>query len=520
MPSSASSYSIINTLAEFDIQLASAPEKTAHLVNDSRQVQAGDIFCAVIGSAGDGRQFIDKAIAQGASLVIAQCHHQQQHGNQITRTVALDGDSEAQGNTHTAVIVQFYQLNEQLFDFAASYYQHPQKQLTLVGVTGTNGKTSTSQIIASLLSSCQQRTAVIGTTGAGELPNLTSIANTTPGPTELNQLMAQFCQQGISHVAMEVSSHALDQGRIDPKHLAVAVFTNLTRDHLDYHQTMDDYAAAKFGIFSQQAEQVAVINGDDDYGNKWLAKLNQKASQPVIAFGKNDTIKSNERYVLASDIELSAQGLCFTVTTEQGQAKITSQLIGAFNVDNLLAAIATLLALDIPLAEIAQHVSQVQPSQGRMETFHLPEKPVAVVDYAHTPDALANALMACREHCEGELWVVFGCGGDRDKGKRSEMGEVAEKYADHVVITNDNPRSEAPELIANDILSGCAATEKITVMLDRKQAVRSALAHAKANDVVLLAGKGHENTIEIAGKITEYSERGLVASIYQQGEQA
>lgn len=527
MPKALADFSIADTLATFDIHIE--PLATAQLVNNSRKINAGDVFCAVIGSASDGRNYIDQAIAAGASIVIAECQKEQHHGNQLRR-----------GNI---TIVQFYQLNSRLFELAASYYQYPQDKLNVIGITGTNGKTSTSQMIASLLNLCQQdahqqtgnsaesygesegksdskniaaKAAVIGTTGAGVLPELTPIANTTPGATELNQIFASFAEQSITHVAMEVSSHALDQGRIAAEQFNVAAFTNLSRDHLDYHQTMAEYAKAKFTLFENRVNstQIAVVNGDDEYGQAWLEKL----QQPSIAFGQSEFVSKHKHFVRAQDIKLSPSGVSFSVVTDKACANVESKLLGEFNVENLLAAIASLLALDIPLGNIVENIPKLVPSQGRMEAFHQTGKPVAVVDYAHTPDALSNALQACRHHCQGELWVVFGCGGDRDQGKRPQMGQVAEQFADHVVVTNDNPRSEAPELIANDILAGCQQAEKITVMLDRQQAVRSTLAHAKSNDIVLLAGKGHENTIEIAGQIIEYSERALVETLYLAGE--
>jgi len=500
-------FDISKTLAAFDISIEKIT--TARLTNDSRKVKENDVFCAVIGTEIDGRQFIEKAIESGAALVIAQCHHKQQHGNKIHRKVTLDN-----GNKRSATIVQFYQLADKLAEFSSLYYQTPQKKLTLIGVTGTNGKTSTSQIIARLLSQLGKKSAVIGTTGAGEVEHLQPLANTTPGPTELMQLMAEFVKQNISHVAMEVSSHALDQGRFQTKDLAVAIFTNLSRDHLDYHQTMEEYAAAKFAIFSNQPDQVAVINADDEYGKQWLSAL----KQPCIAFGMQASVKEYDKFVHAENIKHTENGMTFTVTTQDACFDVDTQLLGDFNVENLIASIACIVALDVDLPTLLPAIANVKPSDGRMETFNAPNKPTTVVDYAHTPDALKNALVACRRHCEGALWVVFGCGGDRDKGKRAQMGAIAQQYADHVVITNDNPRSEAPELIANDILSGCTHTEKITVMLDRKQAVRSSIAHAKANDLVLLAGKGHENNIEIAGKVIEYSERAVVNDLYQVGE--
>ncbi|WDE11247.1 UDP-N-acetylmuramoyl-L-alanyl-D-glutamate--2,6-diaminopimelate ligase [Thalassomonas haliotis] len=493
-------YAIDQALSLFDISLE--PVVTGNLVNDSREIQPGDIFCAILGTHQDGRQHIEKAVLAGAKLVIAQCQHHLQHGNIIKRTF---GDKSVN-------LVQFYQLDSRLYDLAKAYYREPQAQMTIVGITGTNGKTSTSQIIAKLLSAYRQDCAIIGTVGAGALDALTPIANTTPGPTQLHQLLAEFSGLGISDVAMEVSSHALTQNRVCPSLLDIAVFTNLSRDHLDYHETMENYAEAKFSIFTGEAGQIAILNGDDRWAGEKLADWPQ--AQPVIVFGRSEQVKSNRQYLYASNIRATGEGTSFTLDTHLGRFEINSPLMGDFNVDNLLAAIAVLVAKDLPLAQLRAAVETITPILGRMENISVPGKATAVVDYAHTPDALEKALLACRRHCQGQLWLVFGCGGDRDKGKRPQMGKIAEQLSDHVVITNDNPRFEAAELIVSDILAGCEKTEKMTVILDRTQAVLSALSRAKAGDMVLLAGKGHEDYIIIKDEKIEYNERELVLNYF------
>ncbi|WP_281560712.1 UDP-N-acetylmuramoyl-L-alanyl-D-glutamate--2,6-diaminopimelate ligase [Thalassomonas sp. RHCl1] len=500
-------FAIDQALGLFDISIE--PLATGNLVNDSREIQPGDIFCAVLGTNQDGRQHIEKAVLAGANLVIAQCQHHLQHGNIIKRSF---GEKSVN-------LVQFYQLDSKLYDLARAYYREPQAAMTITGITGTNGKTSTSQIIAKLLSAYRQECAIIGTVGAGALDALKPIANTTPGPTQLHQLLAEFSGQGISDVAMEVSSHALTQKRVCPSLLDIAVFTNLSRDHLDYHQTMENYAEAKFSIFTGEAGQIAILNGDDNWAREKLANWPQ--AQPVIVFGRNEQVKSFSQYLYAGNIKATADGTSFTLDTHLGRFEINSPLMGDFNVDNLLAAIAVLLAKDLPLDALAAAVKTITPILGRMENISAPGKATAVVDYAHTPDALEKALLACRRHCQGQLWLVFGCGGDRDKGKRPQMGKIAEQLADHVVITNDNPRFEAAELIVGDILAGCEKTEKMTVILDRSQAVLSALSRAKAGDMVLLAGKGHEDYIIIKDEKIEYNERELVLGFFrQQSEKA
>ncbi len=525
-------YSILSTLADFGIpnnliastnvditgyvnKLINAQASVHKLVNNSRDLNHGDIFCAVIGSAQDGREYIDQAIASGALLVLAQCQNKQQHGNVLWRTPIVK-KADKKKLTQKIAIIEFYQLNHCLFALANAYYQQPQSKMVMIGITGTNGKTTTSQLIAKLLEQHGKSSAVIGTNGAGKLAQLTPLKNTTPGATQLSQLLAGFVTEGISHVAMEVSSHALEQRRVTNDLFNVALFTNLSRDHLDFHQTMANYAQAKRKLFTDDASQVAIVNGDDAISQQWLK--NWPTEQRTIVYGRSKYINQYKEFVQADQIKHHRNGVNFILRSHLGDININSPLMADFNVDNLLAAIAVLFTEQIALTDIAKSIATVTPIIGRMETITKDEQVTAVVDYAHTPDALENALLACRQHCQGELWVVFGCGGDRDKGKRALMGIIAERLADHVVLTNDNPRSESPDMIVNDILSRCQHLESITIILDRQQAVLSTLSDAKTNDIVLFAGKGHEDNILIGDKKISYNERDVVHSFFQKGD--
>ena len=492
-----------NILLHFGIQSSIAlDDNVRHLVNDSRAVKPHDIFCAVQGTAQNGSVYIEQAIANGCDLILMECPLASQHGE----ISAISADNSR------IVQIHFYQLNQQLFNLAKAFYHCPQATLAMIGITGTNGKTSTSQMIAKLLNACQKQCAVIGTNGAGDVENLIPIANTTPGATQLHQLLNDFKENKHQVVAMEVSSHALEQRRVKASLFDIAVFTNLSRDHLDYHLTMANYAAAKQQIFTQNANQIAVINGDDKQGQTWLAKWPDTST--FVVYGRTAQISQYKRFVQALDIQHHQTGTTFTLKTECDEVAISSPLLGGFNVDNLLAAIAVLLVQKISLADITPAIKALSPVIGRMEVFLAKEKATAIVDYAHTPDALENALIACRQHCPGDLWLVFGCGGDRDQGKRAPMGEIAERLSDHIIVTNDNPRSEKPEAIAADILAGCQRPTNVTVMLERQQAVLMALKKAQSQDVVLLAGKGHEDYILIDNERITYSERELVRSIY------
>ncbi|MBL4942376.1 MAG: UDP-N-acetylmuramoyl-L-alanyl-D-glutamate--2,6-diaminopimelate ligase [Colwellia sp.] len=512
---------IISVLSDFgitDIAPTTLANYQGHLTNDSRTINQGDIFCAIIGHAQDGRQYIEKAIANGAKLVLSECDNEAEHGK--INSLSVDA-------AHVAVI-SFYQLNKKLFALASAYYQNPQKNMTMIGITGTNGKTSTSQLLGQLLTSCQKPCAIIGTNGAGMVDDLQELENTTPSATELVQLFAAFSQQKfdgekLSHLAMEVSSHALEQSRVTGSVFDIAVFTNLSRDHLDYHGTMADYAAAKRQLFTHNSEQIAVLNGDDAQVKLWLENWSttQKSasqtlsSKKVWLYGRSKYVRQQAQFVSCHHINHHSKGVNFTLHTHLGDIDIRSPLLGDFNIDNLLAVVAILLIEGIALATIAEKTSHIKAISGRMESFSHHNATTAVVDYAHTPDALEKALIACRQHCHGTLTVVFGCGGDRDKGKRPLMAQVAQKHADCLVITNDNPRTEAPMGIINDILSGLSDDCQATVIVNRKQAVLETLSTAQTADVVLLAGKGHEDYIILGENKINYNERQVVKDFFE-----
>jgi len=513
---------IISCLTEFSITLPEAINfncLSGDIHNDSRAIVEGDIFCAIIGHDQDGRQYIEQAINQGAKLVLAECNNSNEHGEIVISS-----------SRSKVIIVKFYQLNQHLFTLTKNYYQAPQNNMTLVGITGTNGKTTTSQLLAQMLSGNHKPCAVIGTNGAGAIDKLQPIENTTPGACELHQLLNSFNDEHsvhgkFSYVAMEVSSHALSQSRVQADLFDIAVFTNLSRDHLDYHGSMASYGDAKKQIFSADNKQIAVVNFDDLQAKKWLE--NWSDQQAIWLYGRDESIGTHKHFVTAKSINRHSHGVSFTLATHLGQVDITSPLLGDFNIDNLLAAISVLLIQGIKLSEIPSLVTQVSAIPGRMEATSAKKLATAVVDYAHTPDALEKALQACRQHCSGELYVVFGCGGDRDKGKRPLMAQAAEKHADYLVVTNDNPRSEDEQLIANDIVAGFSNpnAEKITITLAREQAVLDTLKTAKPGDIVLLAGKGHEDYVIVAqhnedGKVIgtqklDYNERLVVANFYQ-----
>lgn len=514
---------IITSLTPFGINLANSINLMSgcgDMKNDSRAIVAGDIFCAIMGNDQDGRLYIEKAIKQGAKLVLAECEHTNEHGEVVIASTEKN-----------VAMVKFYQLNQHLFTLTKNYYQAPQDNMAIVGITGTNGKTTTSQLLAQMLSVYHRPCAVIGTNGAGSLDKLYPIENTTPGACELHQLFNHFNDKHsvygkFSYVAMEVSSHALSQNRVQADLFNIAVFTNLSRDHLDYHGSMASYGAAKKQIFSGDNNQVAVLNFDDKQVKKWLE--NWPEQQVTWLYGREQNIASYKFFVTAKDINRHSHGVSFTLASHLGNIDITSPLLGDFNIDNLLAAICVLLIEGIPLNDIAKLVTKISAIAGRMEATSAQNLATAVVDYAHTPDALEKALQACREHCSGELYVVFGCGGDRDKGKRPLMAQAAEKYADFLVVTNDNPRSEDAQLIADDIVAGFTNpdAEEITIILEREKAVLNTLNKAQAGDIVLLAGKGHEDYVIVAQHDNDgaiigtqklaYNERLVVKNFYQQ----
>ncbi|MCC6535115.1 MAG: UDP-N-acetylmuramoyl-L-alanyl-D-glutamate--2,6-diaminopimelate ligase [Burkholderiales bacterium] len=462
--------------------LASLGVPIERLVNDSRRVRPGDVFVAYPGERQDGRDFIGEAIAAGAAAVLweAQAYAWPQRWALPNRGV--------------------HGLRAFAGKLASELSGEPASHLWMAGVTGTNGKTTCSQWIAAALTRLGRKCAVIGTLGHGFPGELSGLANTTPDALELHALLAGYVRAGAQCVAMEASSHALVQDRLSGARFDVALFTNLTRDHLDYHGDMESYAEAKARLFDWPGLGHAVINVDDAFGARLVERL-RGGSARVLRYGFSSGDIAGQR------LDLHRFGLKLEIRTPWGGGKIDSPLMGAYNAANLLAVLGVLLAAGVPFSQALEVLPTLQSVEGRMQTLGGGATPLVVVDYAHTPDALEQVLTALRAHLGGgRLVCVFGCGGERDAGKRPVMGEIASRLADRVIVTSDNPRSEDPASIIAAIVAG--ASGAVVTEPDRQRAIEHAVASARSGDVVLLAGKGHERWQEIAGARLPFSDAG------------
>lgn len=456
---------------------------------DSRQVLQGDLFFACFGSNHDGRDFIDAAIDKGAVVVLAHADARWQ-GIVVRRGVP---------------IIAVDDLAARVGIISGRFYDEPSAAMTMIGVTGTNGKTSCTQFIAQILTAMSRPCGVVGTLGYGFLPALQESSYTTPDPVFIQSALAGMRAQGADAVAMEVSSQGLHQHRVSGVRFDVAVFTNLTRDHLDYHGSMEEYAQTKRQLFMMEGLSSAVVNMDDPFASRILNSL----APSVRSF--TFSISNRHADVHALSLQLLPRGFKARVHTPFGEGDITGKLLGRFNFSNVLAVLATLIATesvrpDFSLSALLERISQLQPVPGRMQIVGEHSDITAVVDYAHTPDALKVSLQALREHFNGKLWCVFGCGGNRDQGKRPLMAEVAGQHADAVIVTDDNPRTENADAIIRQIVLGVEDTRKLTVERDRASAIGLAISRASAGDVVLIAGKGHENYQDINGHKLAFSD--------------
>lgn len=452
---------------------------------DSRTVEPGHLFVAMPGVSADGRRFIEAALNAGAIAVLAD--------------EANDFPLPAVG----APVFTSTEVRRHLGLILNRFYDFPSSKMTVIGITGTNGKTTCSQLIGRVLDQPGQRCAIIGTLGSGYPDALDPGMHTTPDIVSLYRMLAGFVADGAKVVCMEVSSHALEQDRVAGVAFDIAVFTNLTRDHLDYHGSIENYAQAKTKLFAVDELKFAVINLDDDFGRQLASSVTGPA---LIGYG----LDTGD--IRAEELNPTPNGMAMTLVAEEERREVATQLYGEFNISNLLAVGGVLTALGWSLQNIAEAFANLQAVAGRMEHFPgKPGDPVVVVDYAHTPDALEQALKALRPHARGLLWCVFGCGGNRDTGKRPLMGAVAERLADRVVLTDDNPRDELPGQIIRDIEVGMKKPHR--VIQPRELAIRESIDEAGADDLVLLAGKGHEDYQEIAGQRYHFSDRELVREI-------
>ncbi len=457
----------------------------AGLALDSRRVKPGDLFLAVPGLAADGRAFIEASIEAGAAAVFA----------------------EAGGAAHLASadvpVIEVHGLKRHVGAIADRFFGQPSRRLCVIGVTGTNGKTTCSHLLAQALAALGAESAVMGTVGNGRPGALFTSDLTTADAVRVHGELARLLADGVQFVAMEVSSHALDQGRVDKVAFDVAVFTNLSQDHLDYHDDMDAYGAAKARLFAVEDLSACVVNVDDAFGRRLADSIDPDL---LWSYGASEDAR-----VRRGVVESGNAGIAMDVTANDVASRVEAPLTGRFNADNVLAVFATLLAMGFDAPRAAGALRSVRAVPGRMERFAAPDQAAVVVDYAHTPDALEKALAACREACGGALWVVFGCGGDRDRAKRPAMGAIAARLADHVVLTNDNPRGENPLAIIDDIRAGGDGRE--SVLPDRREAIAHALGRAAPGDVVLVAGKGHESGQTENGVTRPFSDRDVVREL-------
>lgn len=458
------------------------------LALDSRAIVTGNAFIALNGSAQHGLMHVAQAIANGARAVIFDPAGQ---GRQLAE----------RGGDIPAIPVD--NLGLRLGEIAARFYGDPSQRLDVIGITGTNGKTSCSQFLSQLMDDC----GIIGTLGWGEWGRLNKTLNTTPDALAVQHILAELAKAKKQTVAMEVSSHGLEQGRVNGVRFKGAVFTNISRDHLDYHGSMAAYVEAKLALLHKPGLAFAVVNLDDEYSEQILAAAPDSAA--VWGFSAKGKTEGSGENVNAEHILHQAGGIEFDVRWRHEQRRVKVPLYGDFNVENVLAVLTVMLAMGLTLTDAADRLKRLEPVAGRMERLGAEGEPLIFVDYAHTPDALDKVLSSVRKHCKEALWVVFGCGGNRDIGKRPQMGACAERRADYVIVTDDNPRYENGLDIVNDILAGCSSG-KVEVIQNREQAIQKAVASAGANDCIVIAGKGHEQYQEINGVKIPFSDNQAV----------
>ena len=487
---SASLQDLISGLVELDGDvLTELAVPVTGIQIDSRKLVSGDLFIAYFGRNHDARDYISAALDHDVSAVLAESGGEWQGVRTIRGKPVIAVDN----------------LTARISEIAARFYGRPSESLTIFGITGTNGKTSCSQFMAQVLRAVGQNCGVIGTLGYGPFDNLLATELTTPDAVFTQMALAEMNHRGLDSVAMEVSSVGLHQKRVAAVNFKTAIFTNLSRDHLDYHESMDSYAENKRLLFKMPGLRNAVINLDDQYALSFIDAVSN--SVRVWTYSEGNPSAS----VYAKQVTLDRNGFSADLVTSVGEAKLEAELLGNFNFSNVLAVVTAMIGyLGVESRESLQalcdEVARLKPVSGRMEIVGSSDI-TAVVDYAHTPDGLCSALSALRDHFDGAIWCVFGCGGNRDKGKRPMMGEIAEQYADHIILTDDNPRNEAGEEIVQHILSGMSEPAECLVIRDRSLAIEVAVSQAAPGDVVLVAGKGHETYQESHGVRCLFSDK-------------
>ncbi|MFZ9609077.1 MAG: UDP-N-acetylmuramoyl-L-alanyl-D-glutamate--2,6-diaminopimelate ligase [Methylococcales bacterium] len=474
---------------------ALANQSVTGLALNSQEVVPGNLFIALAGSIQHGLSHIDQALTRGAVAVIFD---------------PAGGGKKMAEQTNYLPIIEIDNLNLKLGEIAARYYGDPSRFLTVIGITGTNGKTSCSQFLSQMLVDC----GIIGTLGWGEWGKLNKTFNTTPDALENQSILSELLTEKKNIVAMEVSSHGLAQNRVNGVIFKGAVFTNISRDHLDYHGTMEAYLQAKLTLLNKPGLTFVVVNLDDMYSEQIIAAI----PKGVAIWGVSIQGKTKDfcECINAENILHTVNGIEFDMHWQNTIQHIKVPIFGDFNSENILAVLAVMLAMGVSITDVINKLQLIKPVQGRMERFGGNGQPLIFVDYAHTPDALNRVLSSLKKHCQQNLWLVFGCGGNRDKGKRSQMGAFAEHWADHIIVTDDNPRFENGQDIVKDILSGfgvsndCNYKNNVEVIQNRALAIQNAIARASNDDCILVAGKGHESYQEINGEQLAFSDSQVV----------
>lgn len=478
-------------------RLSGADVEVSGVEYDSKTVKPGDLFVAIPGFRFDGHTFAAEAVGRGAVALVGE----REFGD-LELPQLLVGDSRAA-----------------LAALAATYYGHPTHQFKLVGITGTNGKTTTSFLVESIFRAGGMKAGLMGTVESHIGDEVLPVVRTTPEASDLQKNFRRMADEGVEAAVIEVSSHALDLHRVDGCRFDVAVFTNLSRDHLDYHATVDNYFEAKNRLFDFDGVR-GVINVDDEYGRRIAGKMGPRAIRYSAGrWGQGQPAEISKTDIYAEDISLGPEGSIFRLHTPDGSSTVRINLPGAFNVANALSAAGSGVALGIPLEAIANGLAGLKGVPGRFERVHAGLDCTVIVDYAHTPDGLEKLLDAAREITEGKLISVFGCGGDRDRAKRPLMGEISARLADKTIVTSDNPRRENPNLIIDEIEAGVRNVENADyeIVVDRREAITRALSLAGRGDVVIVAGKGHETGQVFADRTVDFDDRLVIAEIARGG---
>ena len=501
-------------LSEVDVNHSGVT--VANMTLDSRTIQSNDLFIALQGQQNHGLDFLESVLQKLPGLVISD--------RVLTSKEQILLDTHNQLHNQSVELWVVVDIESQLGNFAAWFYDNPSQKLKVVGITGTNGKTSTAFFTGQLLKALGNKVALIGTLGNGEIDNLQQSSNTTPNSVQVQCLLNTFVEQGVGWVVMEVSSHALCLGRIQGVTFQTVALTQVTRDHIDFHGSVEAYSEAKSRLFTEYKTQSTVLNLADALGNKLCHEKQQKNSSETVWCYSAEQLEptfSQDSKVLANlscqNVKLTSQGISFTPifnkqkSSKEDSGAINLALMGLFNLENVLCAISILLVNGFSWQVIKPKLKSLQSVAGRMQV--LAKSPSVILDFAHTPDALEQVLSAVKSHLvdgQGQLKVVFGCGGNRDQGKRPLMGAIAQALSDEVMLTSDNPRDESPGQIIKEIAEGLTANDSVESVVDRKQAIIQALDNASQQDIVVIAGKGHEDYQEIAGVKHPFSDEQVV----------